>query len=85
MLIPEVSVGMVDAFIMVKTAAGESETTVARIRELDTVSEAHVVAGDYDVIAEVSAPEVYEVLHTASSSIQNLEGVVDTKTYIALD
>lgn len=70
---------------MVKTAAGESETTVERIRELDTVSEAHVVAGDYDVIAEVSAPEVYEVLHTASSSIQNLEGVVDTKTYIALD
>lgn len=76
---------MVHAFIMVKTAAGESEASVERIRELSGVVEAHVVAGEYDVIAEVNASEVYDVLHTASSSIQGLDGVVDTKTYIALD
>lgn len=76
---------MVRAFIMVKTAAGESEPMVEVIREIDNVTEAHVVAGEFDVIAEVDAPEVYEVLHTASSSIQSLDGVVDTKTYFALD
>ena len=76
---------MVRAFIMVKTGAGESEPTVEAIREIETVTEAHVVAGEFDVIAEVDAPEVYEVLHTASSTIQNLDGVVDTKTYFALD
>lgn len=76
---------MVRAFIMVKTAAGASEDTVEAIQALDDVHEAHVVAGEFDIIAEVDAPEVYDVLHAASSSIQSLEGVVDTKTYIALD
>lgn len=76
---------MVDAVIMVKTAAGRSEETVVAVRDLENVTEAHVVAGEFDIIAEVSADEVYDVLHTASSNIQGLEGVVDTKTYIAMD
>ncbi len=76
---------MVDAVIMVKTDAGRSEDTVVAVRELETVAEAHVVAGEFDIIAEVTADEVYDVLHTSSSSIQGLEGVLDTKTYIAMD
>ena len=76
---------MVDAVIMVKTDAGQSEETVVAVRELENVREAHVVAGEFDIIAEVSADEVYDVLHTASSSIQGLAGVLNTKTYIAMD
>jgi DNA-binding Lrp family transcriptional regulator len=76
---------MVHAFIMVKTGAGESERLLAPIRELETVTEAHIVAGAYDVIAEVDTDEVYEVLQTASSKVQGLQGVTDTKTYIAMD
>ncbi|MHC3438353.1 Lrp/AsnC ligand binding domain-containing protein [Natrialbaceae archaeon A-gly3] len=76
---------MVHAFIMVKTAAGKSEGLLADIRELGSVSEAHIVAGDYDIIAEVDAEEVYDVLEVASSGIQGLGGVTDTRTYIAMD
>jgi DNA-binding Lrp family transcriptional regulator len=76
---------MVHAFVMVKTGAGESEPMVEPVRELALVTEAHIVAGAYDIIAEVDADEVYEVLKTASSGIQGLEGVTDTKTYIAMD
>ena len=76
---------MVHAFIMVKTTAGTSEQLAAPIRDLETVSEAHVVAGDWDLIAEVDADEVYDVLKTASGGIQALEGVTDTKTYISMD
>ena len=76
---------MVHAFIMVKAAAGEAEEVVGQIRGIDVVTEAHVVAGEYDVIVEVDADEVYDVLHAASSTIQGIEGVTDTKTYIALD
>ena len=75
---------MVHAFIMVKTAAGKSEDLLAAIRELGRVDEAHIVAGDYDIITEVDAEEVYEILHTASSEIQGLDGVADTKTYISM-
>jgi DNA-binding Lrp family transcriptional regulator len=76
---------MVHAFIMVKTGAGESEPILEPVRALELVTEAHIVAGAYDIIAEVDADEVYEVLKTASSEIQGLEGVTDTKTYIAMD
>ncbi|MFA9425529.1 Lrp/AsnC family transcriptional regulator [Natronorubrum sp. A-ect3] len=76
---------MVHAFIMIKTAAGKSEGLLEAIRDLEPVTDAHIVAGSYDVIAEVDAPEVYDVLETVSSRMQALEGVSDTKTYIAMD
>jgi DNA-binding Lrp family transcriptional regulator len=76
---------MVHAFIMVKTAAGKSEDLLADIRGLDPVREAHIVAGNYDIISEVDAPEVYDILHTVSSDMQRLDGVADTKTYISMN
>lgn len=69
---------------MVRTSAGKSEPLVEDIEALPAVEHAHVVAGDWDVIAEVETEEVYDVLHTAASSIQELAGVTDTKTYVAL-
>ncbi|WP_276301945.1 Lrp/AsnC family transcriptional regulator [Halorussus lipolyticus] len=76
---------MVHAFIMVKTAAGRSEDVVDAVRGLDRISEAHVVAGEFDIIVEADADEVYQVLHAASSDISGIDGVADTKTYMALD
>jgi len=76
---------MVYAFVMVKTAAGKSEAVVDQVRDVANVSEAHIVAGEFDVIAEVTAEEVYDVLQASSSSIQALDGVADTKTYISLE
>jgi DNA-binding Lrp family transcriptional regulator len=76
---------MVHAFIMVKTGAGESERLIDSIRELANVTEAHIVAGAYDIIAEVDAPEVYKVLSASSTEIQGFDGVTDTKTYISMD
>jgi DNA-binding Lrp family transcriptional regulator len=76
---------MVHAFIMVKTAAGKSEGLLESIRDLEAVAEAHIVAGNYDIIVEVDAEEMYDVLKTSSSDIQGLDGVTDTKTYVAMD
>ncbi len=76
---------MVHAFIMVKTAAGASGEVVEAARDVAGVGEAHVVAGDFDVIVELDADEVYDVLHAASSTVQGFDGVAETKTYISLD
>ncbi|WP_144904106.1 Lrp/AsnC family transcriptional regulator [Halobellus captivus] len=75
---------MVHAFIMVKTGPGTSEQILGSIRELANVTEAHIVAGAYDIIVEADAEEVYEILNAASNEIQGLTGVTDTKTYIAM-
>ncbi|ADD06185.1 Lrp/AsnC family transcription regulator [Natrialba magadii ATCC 43099] len=76
---------MVHAFIMVKTAAGKSEGLLSQITDIESVAGAHIVAGNYDIIIEIDAPEVYDVLKAVSSDIQGLDGVTDTKTYIAMD
>lgn len=76
---------MVRAFIMVKTAAGESATLRDRIAEMEAIHEAHVVAGQYDIIVEAMGEEVYEVIHAVATDLRNLEGVVDTRTYICLE
>ena len=76
---------MVNAFIMIKTVAGKSEELLNTVRESDGIGEAHIVAGQYDIIAEASGTEVYDVMHSVSSQIRNLEGVADTRTYICLE
>jgi len=76
---------MVRAFIMAKTSAGKSADLQAAIEAVDGVREAHVVAGKYDIIVEAEGEEVYTVIHTVSTEIRDLDGVVDTRTYICLE
>ena len=75
---------MVHAFVMVDTAVGSSEGMVDQLRSLEPITEAHIVAGDHDVIVEVDVAEVYDVLETVAGAIRELEGVTDTRTYISL-
>lgn len=76
---------MVRAFIMVKTGPGHAEGLTEAVRDVERVLEAHVIAGDFDVIVEAEGEEVYDVIHDAATTIRGLEGVVDTKTYICLE
>lgn len=75
---------MVHAYVLVKTAPGRSDPTIETIREITGITEAHIVAGEYDIVAEVTADDVYHILQTASSDIQALDGIENTRTYIAL-
>ncbi len=70
---------------MMKTAAGKSADLQDRIREMDSVIEAHVVAGEYDIIVEAEGDEVYEVIHAVATDLNELDGVVGTRTYICLE
>jgi DNA-binding Lrp family transcriptional regulator len=76
---------MVRAFIMVKTAAGKSENLLEGTRSIEGISEAHIVAGEYDIIAEASADEIYDLMHSVATDIRELDGVSDTRTYICME
>lgn len=76
---------MVRAFIMVEAAVGHAEELTAAIRDLARVTEAHVVAGDFDVIVEAEGVEVYDVIHDVATNIRSMDHVEDTKTYICLE
>lgn len=75
---------MVHAVIMIRTGPTASQAVRDAIATAEGVVDVHVVAGEFDVIAEIDGDEVYEVLDTATSTIQDTEGVEETKTYVAL-
>jgi DNA-binding Lrp family transcriptional regulator len=76
---------MVHAYVMVKTAAGQSGDLLSTVTGVGSIREAHIVAGEYDIIAEIEAEEVYGVLQSVSSTLGGVDGIEDTKTYVALD
>ena len=76
---------MVQAYIMVKTAPGSSQRLLEAIREYDGVVEAHIVAGRYDIVTEAERGEVYDVMRSVATGIRDLDGVVDTRTYMCLE
>lgn len=76
---------MVHAYVMVAVASGQSPEVVTELREFDDVTEAHIIAGEWDVVAELDAEKVYDLLRTVSEHIGNVEGVGATRTYIVLE
>ena len=76
---------MVQAFIMIEADTGRAEALLGTVRELGGVAEANIVAGDYDVIIEAEAEEVYDIIGAVATEIRSLKDVVDTKTYVCLE
>ncbi len=75
---------MVHGFAFLKTGPGDSPGVIEALGALESVHEAHVVAGEYDVIVELEDADVYGILETVSDTMQSIDGVVETKTYISL-
>ncbi|WP_181687364.1 Lrp/AsnC family transcriptional regulator [Halorhabdus salina] len=76
---------MVIAYIMVKAHTGEADRLQNAISAIDGVVRTHVVAGDVDFIAKVDVDSPAAVKQIAASQIQEIQGVEDTQTYIAMD
>jgi DNA-binding Lrp family transcriptional regulator len=70
---------------MIETGPGESGDMLTRIGDVPAVLEAHVVAGEFDIIAEVEAEAVYDILDSVASTIGGFPGVEETRTYVALE
>jgi DNA-binding Lrp family transcriptional regulator len=76
---------MVVAYLMVKAHTGEADRLADDIEAVDGVTAAHIVAGDVDIIAKVAVDSPGEVKDIAATTVQNLGGVEDTHTYVAMD
>jgi DNA-binding Lrp family transcriptional regulator len=76
---------MVRAYVMVKAHTGEADALRDAIEAIDGVEKAYIVAGDVDFIATVNVESTADVKAVAATEIQNLEGIEDTQTYVAMD
>lgn len=75
---------MVTAYVMVKANTGEADRLRREISAIDGIVDAHIVAGDVDIIAtlDVAGPE--EVKRVAADEIQQIDGVESTETFVAM-
>jgi len=76
---------MVVAYVMIKVYTGDADRLKGDIEAIDGITAAHIVAGDVDFIAKVEVETPAEVKDIAATQIQEIEGVEDTQTYIAMD
>lgn len=76
---------MVTAYVMVKANTGEADRLKNAIEDIDGVGEAHIVAGDVDIIAKLDVDSPGRVKEISANGIQGISGVEDTRTYIAMD
>ena len=76
---------MLSAYAMIDTGEGASTELCETIRTFDCVTEAHVVAGDFDIVVELEGNEPYDLQHVLASEIRPLDGVGTTRTYVCLE
>jgi DNA-binding Lrp family transcriptional regulator len=76
---------MVTAYVMIKANTGDADRLRDEIEAVDGVLEAHIVAGDVDLIAKVQVDSPAAVKDVAATHIQGIDGVEGTQTYIAMD
>ncbi len=76
---------MVAAYIMVKANTGEADRLKNAILGIEGVEDAHIVAGDVDLIVKVNVENPAAVKTVAADGIQGVQGVEDTQTYISMD
>jgi DNA-binding Lrp family transcriptional regulator len=70
---------------MVKAHTGQADRLKSDIEAVEGVSRAHIVAGDIDLIAVVDVDSPATVKDVAATHIQEIEGIENTQTYIAMD
>ena len=76
---------MVRAYVMIKAHTGEADRLREEMTAIEGIERAHIVAGDVDLIAVVDVDSPAAVKDVAATHIQNIEGVADTQTYIAME
>lgn len=76
---------MVIAYVLVEASTGEADRIAAAIRAVDGVESVHVVAGDVDFVVRVAVDSPAAVRAAVVSAITGIDGVENTRTYLAMD
>ncbi len=68
-------------YILVNTQVGKEDEILAKVRNMENVTEAYIVYGEFDIIAKIVLPQL-ELLDEMVSTIRKIEGVTKTSTLI---
>lgn len=76
---------MVVAYVLVKANTGEADRLLNDVEQVEGVVDAHVVAGDVDLIAKIDVDAPTDVKRIVANELQSVDGVEDTETYISMN
>jgi DNA-binding Lrp family transcriptional regulator len=76
---------MVVAYVLIKANTGEADRLKRSISELEGIDRVSIVAGDVDLIAKLSVDTPADVKRIAADAIQGIDGVENTRTYVAME
>jgi DNA-binding Lrp family transcriptional regulator len=76
---------MVTAYVLIKANVPSVDRIRDTVAELDGVVDAHIVAGDIDLIAKVEVDSPAAVRETVASGVLTINGVESTQTHMAME
>lgn len=75
---------MVTAFVLVNIRDRKTQDIAEELLTQEGVKEAHVVAGEYDMVAVVRVADNSTLSHLITECIAHIDGIERTKTLFAL-
>ena len=75
----------VTAYLFVECASGRLKDVLGKLKRVGGVRDAHIVTGNYDIIALVEAEDLRALSAAILSKIQAIPGVYKTTTNVAVE
>ena len=72
------------AYVLIETTVGESRQIASTLRSLTGVQAVDVVAGPYDIIAVVEAPDLNAIGDLVTTRVHSVKGIVRTITCLSV-
>ena len=76
---------MTDAYVKIVSDPGAVSRAARSIMEFDEVTDAHVVTGQYDIIAQLDLSDGEDLPVVVGERIHGVPGVIDTETHVAFE
>ncbi len=75
----------ITAYLFLECTSGRLKEVLAKLKQVPGVREAHIVTGNYDIIALVDAKDLAALSEAILSKIQAIPGVHKTTTNVAVE
>ena len=72
------------AYVLINASAGKAIDVAKSLQGVQGITNADAITGEYDVIAQVDAPDVAGIGNVIVEKIQKVDGVFKTVTCLAV-
>lgn len=73
------------AYVLINIRTGDVKEVLKHLRRVDSVVEANMTFGPYDVVAVIETEDINSVGAVLANDIQPIPGILETLTCLAVD